>query len=107
MFLARRLTDVEAVAISLYARGLTTGEISAHFAEVRRRHVTKDTVWRITGKPAQSPRLLLVTGTIARVAALRWAIREMARAYPWMPHPAMAPSTTSDRYECPRKASRR
>jgi putative transposase len=30
----RRLTDVDAVAISLYAKGLTTGEISAHFAEV-------------------------------------------------------------------------
>src|SRR3954462_1786736 len=30
----RRLTDVDAVAISLYVEGLTTGEISAHFAEV-------------------------------------------------------------------------
>ena len=64
MFLARRLTDVEAVAISMYARGLTTGESSAHFAEVDGVSVTKDTVWRITDKPAQSPRPLLVTGTI-------------------------------------------
>ena len=30
----RRLSDVDAVAILLDARGLTTGEISAHFAEV-------------------------------------------------------------------------
>ncbi len=30
----RRLNDVDAVVLSLYARGLTTGEISAHFAEV-------------------------------------------------------------------------
>ena len=30
----RRLSDVDAVAISLYAKGLATGEISAHFAEV-------------------------------------------------------------------------
>ena len=30
----RRLSDVDAVAISLYAKGLTTGEICAHFAEV-------------------------------------------------------------------------
>jgi transposase-like protein len=30
----RRLSDVDAVAIALYAKGLTTGEISAHFAEV-------------------------------------------------------------------------
>lgn len=28
----RRLNDVEAVAISLFAKGLTNGEISAHFA---------------------------------------------------------------------------
>jgi putative transposase len=30
----RRLTDVETVVLPLYAKGLTTGEISAHFAEV-------------------------------------------------------------------------
>lgn len=30
----RRLTDVVRVVLSLYAKGLTTGEISAHFAEV-------------------------------------------------------------------------
>ena len=30
----RRLNDVDAIAISLYAKGLTTGEIAAHFAEV-------------------------------------------------------------------------
>src|SRR3954453_13058340 len=29
----RRLTAVSAIVLSLYARGLTTGEISAHFAE--------------------------------------------------------------------------
>lgn len=28
----RRLSDVDAVVLSLYARGLTKGEISAHFA---------------------------------------------------------------------------
>ena len=46
----RRLTDVDAVAISLYAKGLTTGEISAHFAEVYGASVSKDTVSRITDK---------------------------------------------------------
>src|SRR6476659_8647997 len=30
----RRLSDVDEVVLSLYAKGLTTGEISAHFAEV-------------------------------------------------------------------------
>lgn len=33
---ARRLSDVDAVVLSLYAKGLTTGEIGAHFAEVYR-----------------------------------------------------------------------
>ena len=40
----KRLTDVDAVAISLYAKGLTTGEISAHFAEVYGASISKDTV---------------------------------------------------------------
>lgn len=46
----RRLTDVDAVAISLFAKGLTTGEISAHFAEVYGASISKDTVSRITDK---------------------------------------------------------
>ena len=46
----RRLNDVDAVVLSLYARGLTTGEISAHFAEVYGASVSKDTVSRITDK---------------------------------------------------------
>ena len=46
----RRLNDVDAVAISLYAKGLTTGEISAHFAEVYGTNISKDTVSRITDK---------------------------------------------------------
>ncbi len=44
----RRLTDVDAVAISLFAKGLTTGEISAHFAEVYGASIGKDTISRIT-----------------------------------------------------------
>src|SRR5829696_607938 len=46
----RRLTDVDAVAISLYAKGLTTGEISAHFAEVYGASISKDTISRLTDK---------------------------------------------------------
>jgi len=46
----KRLTDVDAVAISLYAKGLTTGEISAHFAEVYGASISKDTISRITDK---------------------------------------------------------
>jgi len=44
----RRLTDVDAIAISLYAKGLTTGEISEHFAEVYGASIGKDTISRIT-----------------------------------------------------------
>ena len=36
--------------LSLYARGLTTGEISAHFAEIYGASVSKDTVSRITDR---------------------------------------------------------
>ena len=46
----RRLSDVDAVAIILFAKGLTTGEISAHFQEVYGASISKDTVSRITDK---------------------------------------------------------
>jgi transposase-like protein len=46
----RRLSDVDTVVLSLYAKGLTTGEISAHFAEVYGASVSKDTVSRITDR---------------------------------------------------------
>ena len=46
----RRLSDVDAVAISLYAKGLTTGAISAHFAEVYGASIGKDTISRITDR---------------------------------------------------------
>ncbi len=46
----RRLGDVDEVVLSLYARGLTTGEISSHFAEIYRASVSKETVSRITDK---------------------------------------------------------
>ena len=46
----RRLSDVDAIAISLYAKGLTTGEISAHFAEIYGASISKDTISRITDK---------------------------------------------------------
>ncbi len=46
----RRLSDVDEVVLSLYAKGLTTGEISAHFADVYGASVSKDTVSKITEK---------------------------------------------------------
>jgi putative transposase len=46
----RRLTDVDEIVLSLYAKGLTTGEISAHFAEIYGASISKETVSRITEK---------------------------------------------------------
>lgn len=46
----RRLTDVDEIVLSLYAKGLTTGEISAHFADVYGASVSKDTVSKITDR---------------------------------------------------------
>ena len=46
----RRLEGVDELVLSLTARGLTTGEISAHFDEVYGASVSKDTVSRITDK---------------------------------------------------------
>jgi putative transposase len=46
----RRLSGVDEIVLSLYAKGLTTGEISAHFAEIYGASVSKETVSRITDK---------------------------------------------------------
>jgi putative transposase len=48
--LQRRLTGVDEIVLSLTARGLTTGEISAHFAEVYGASISKDTISKITDK---------------------------------------------------------
>jgi putative transposase len=46
----RRLTGVDEIVLSLYAKGLTAGEISAHFAEIYGASVSKETISRITDK---------------------------------------------------------
>ena len=46
----RRLGGVDEIILSLYAKGLTTGEISAHFAEIYGASVSKETVSRITDR---------------------------------------------------------
>ena len=46
----RRLSGVDEMVLSRYAKGLTTGEISAHFAEIYGASVSKETISRITGK---------------------------------------------------------
>jgi transposase-like protein len=46
----RRLTHVDEIVLSLYAKGMTTGEISAHFAEIYGASVSRETISRITDK---------------------------------------------------------
>ena len=46
----RRLADVDEIVLSLYAKGLTTGEISTHFVEIYGASISKETISRITDK---------------------------------------------------------
>ena len=46
----RRLDGIDQIVLSLTARGLTTGEVAAHFADVYGATVSKDTISRITDK---------------------------------------------------------
>jgi len=46
----RRLDGIDEIVLSLTARGLTTGEVAAHFAEVYGATVSRDTISRITDK---------------------------------------------------------
>ena len=46
----RRLGGVDEIVLSLYAKGLATGEISAHFAEIYGASVSKETISRITDR---------------------------------------------------------
>jgi len=64
----RRLTGVDEIVLSLTARGLTTGEIAAHFQEVYGAKISKDTVSRITEK---------VTGEMTE-----WLNRPLEKVYP-------------------------
>ncbi|MBB4137981.1 transposase-like protein [Gordonia humi] len=64
----RRLDGIDQIVLSLTARGLTTGEIAAHFAEVYGAKVSKDTISRITDK---------VCGELAE-----WATRPLDLLYP-------------------------
>jgi transposase-like protein len=63
----RRSGDVDTIVLSLYSKGLTTGEISAHFAEIYGASVSKDTVSRITDK------------VIAEMA--EWSARPLEKVY--------------------------
>nr|WP_226931576.1 MULTISPECIES: IS256 family transposase [Parafrankia] len=64
----RRLNGIDQIVLSLSARGLTTGEIAAHFAEVYGASVSKDTISRITDK------------VVAEMT--EWRNRPLDRVYP-------------------------
>ncbi|GAA3852995.1 hypothetical protein GCM10022380_83590 [Amycolatopsis tucumanensis] len=64
----RRLTGVDEIVLSLSAKGLTTGEIAAHFDDVYGAKVSKDTISRITDK------------VVAEMT--EWANRPLDRVYP-------------------------
>lgn len=40
----RRLADVDEIVLSLYAKGMATGEISPHFGEMYGASVSKETI---------------------------------------------------------------
>ncbi len=64
----RRLSGVDEMVISLTAKGLTTGEVAAHMAEVYGAEVSKDTISRITDR---------VIGEMSE-----WQNRPLDRVYP-------------------------
>jgi putative transposase len=64
----RRLDGVDEIVLSLTARGLTTGEIAAHFAEVYGATVSRDTISRITDKVIEE--------------MTEWRNRPLDRVYP-------------------------
>jgi transposase-like protein len=67
---ARRLDGIDQIVLSLTARGLTTGEVAAHFAEVYGARVGKDTISRITDKVIEE--------------MTEWRNRPLDRVYPVM-----------------------
>jgi len=64
----RRLEGVDAMVISLCAKGLTTGEISAHLAEVYGAEISRETISKITDAVLED-----MAG---------WLIRPLDRVYP-------------------------
>jgi hypothetical protein len=94
----RRLTGVDEIVLSLYAKGLMTGEICAHFAEIHGASVSRETVSRITDKvleemqawqtrpldgTARSTRIF-GRATISRFPHTPWRIPQAVRVMGWL-----------------------
>jgi putative transposase len=65
---ARRIAGFDEAVISLYAKGLTTGEIQAHLAEIYDVQIFRDLVSRVTDKVAEE--------------LASWQSRPLDRVYP-------------------------
>lgn len=72
----RRLDGIDEIVLSLTARGLTTGEVAAHFADVYGAGVSKDTISKITDKVIEEltewSNRPLDRGRFLSVVANRW-----------------------------------
>ena len=64
----KRLEGISQIVLSLTARGLTTGEVAAHFEEVYGTKISKDTISRITDKVIEE--------------MTEWRDRPLDRVYP-------------------------
>ena len=64
----RRLTGMDNIVLSLTAKGLTSGEISAHLAEIYDASVSKETISRITDQIVD--------------VMVEWQNRSLDRVYP-------------------------
>ncbi|MGX1700977.1 IS256 family transposase [Microbacterium sp. NPDC055357] len=64
----RRLDGIDEIVLSLTARGLTTGEVAAHFDDVYGASVSKDTISKITDKVIEE--------------MTEWSNRPLDRVYP-------------------------
>ena len=64
----RRLDGIDEIVLSLTARGLTTGEVAAHFDDVYGASVSKDTISKITDKVIEE--------------MTEWQHRPLDRVYP-------------------------
>jgi putative transposase len=81
----RRLSNIDEIVLSLYARGLTTGDIAAHFAQIYGAQVSKDTISRITdrvieemqawtSRPLEKVYAAIFIDAIVRHEALRYRV---------------------------------
>jgi hypothetical protein len=103
----RRLSGVDEIVLSLSAKGLTTGEIAAHFDDVYGATVSKDTISRITDKVVGLSAFGLgmamavggVGGLIGSLVATGW-VRPSAPFESSSP-PAQASSSSLSLSRCP------